>query len=181
MFCVWQDSHKSTQGWKVSFWGSVRRKFSVNNKMIDSVGNILQNKFYAYSYILLSCACRCSPICGAGVLLRCNWCRNLDAVELHTAVVGNYFCCSRPTLKRPHLAEDRAFYESRSKSRLIASALIFTISWRNFQIWRFSWMLLRATENAVSSHIWPAGRYLPIPWHTALNSIHKLPRKRISQ
>jgi len=55
-------------------------------------------------------------------------------------------------------------YESRSKTRFIASALIFTIrSWRNFQIWRFSWILLRATENAVSGQIWPAGRYLPTP------------------
>ena len=24
-------------------------------------------------------------------------------------------------------------------------------------------MLLRATENAVAGHIWPAGRYLPTP------------------
>jgi len=93
-----------------------------------------KNPSDAHGYTLLSRIRRSTPICGAGVLLRCNWCRNLDAVELHTAVVGNYFCCSRPTLKRPHLAEDRAFYESRSKSRLIASALIFTISWRNFQI-----------------------------------------------
>jgi len=29
MFPLWQDSHKSTQGWKVSFWRSDRRKFSV--------------------------------------------------------------------------------------------------------------------------------------------------------
>ena len=33
----------------------------------------------------------------------------------------------------------------------------------NFQIWRFFWMLLRAIENAVAGHIWPAGRYLPTP------------------
>jgi len=26
---LWQDSHKSTQGWKVSFRGSIRGKFSV--------------------------------------------------------------------------------------------------------------------------------------------------------
>jgi len=54
-------------------------------------------------------------------------------------------------------------YESRSKTRFIASALIFTISWKNFQISRFSWIFLRATENAVSGHIWPEGRYLPTP------------------
>jgi len=49
--------------------------------MNDFVGNILQNKFYAYGYILLSCTRRCTPICGTGMLLRCNWCRNLDAVN----------------------------------------------------------------------------------------------------
>ena len=51
---MWEDGHKSTQGWKVSFWGSVRGKYSVNNKMNECVENILQNKFYAYCYILLS-------------------------------------------------------------------------------------------------------------------------------
>ena len=51
---VRQDSHKSTQGWKVSFWGSVRGKFSLNIKMNDFVGNILQNPFCACCYILLS-------------------------------------------------------------------------------------------------------------------------------
>jgi len=81
----------------------------VNNIVNDLVGNILQNKFYACCYILLSRTCRCTPICGAGMLLRCNWCRNLDAVKLHTAGVGNYFCCSVATLRRPHLAEGRAF------------------------------------------------------------------------
>jgi len=60
----------------------------VNNKINEFVGNILQNKFYIYGYILLSCTRRCTPICGAGMLLRCNWCRNLDAVKLHTAGVG---------------------------------------------------------------------------------------------
>jgi len=74
----------------------------------DFVGNILQNKFYAYCYILLSRTRRCTPICGAAMLLRCNWCRNLDAVKLHTAGVGNYFC-SGVTLRRPHLAEGCAF------------------------------------------------------------------------
>ena len=54
----------------------------MNNKMNDFVGNILQNKFYAYGYILLSRTRRCTLICGAGIRLICNWCRNLDAVEL---------------------------------------------------------------------------------------------------
>jgi len=26
VFRLWQDSHKSMQGWKVSFWGSGKRK-----------------------------------------------------------------------------------------------------------------------------------------------------------
>jgi len=55
----------------------------VNNKMNDFVGNILQNKFYACCYILVSGTCpirRYTPICGAAMLLRCNWCRNLAAV-----------------------------------------------------------------------------------------------------
>ena len=50
---------------------------------------------------------------------------------------------------------------------------MFTMrSWRKIQIWGFSWMLLRATENAVAGHIWPAGRYLPTPdlW-SRLNTI----------
>ena len=51
---------------------------------------------------------------------------------------------------------------SRSKSRFLATAPIFTMrSWRKFQILRFTWMLLRATENVVAGHIWPAVRYLP--------------------
>jgi len=66
--------------------------------MNDFVGNILRNKFYAYGYNLLSRTRRCTPICDAGMLLRCNWFRNLDAVKLHTAGVGNYFCCSGTTL-----------------------------------------------------------------------------------
>ena len=89
MFRVWQDSHKSSQGWKVSFWESLRGKSSVNNKMNDFVGNILQNKFYACCCILLSGTRRCTPICGAAVLLRCNWRRNLAAVNciLHWMVL----------------------------------------------------------------------------------------------
>jgi len=52
--------------------------------MNDFVGDILQNKFYAYCYILLSGTRpkrRCTAICGAAMLLRCNWCRNLAAVN----------------------------------------------------------------------------------------------------
>ena len=37
--------------------------------MNDFVGNILQNKFYAYCYILLSRTRRCTPICGASIYL----------------------------------------------------------------------------------------------------------------
>jgi len=49
--------------------------------MNDFVGNILQKRFNAYFYILLSRTCRCTSICGAAVLLRCNWCRKLAAVN----------------------------------------------------------------------------------------------------
>jgi len=77
--------------------------------MNDFVGNILQNKFYAYCYIFLSRTRRCTHICGADMLLGCNWCRNLDAVKLHTAGVGSYFWCSGATVRRPHLAEGHAF------------------------------------------------------------------------
>jgi len=57
--------------------------------MNDFVGNILQNTFYAYRFILLSRTRRCTPICSAVVLLRCNLCRNLDAVNciLHWIVL----------------------------------------------------------------------------------------------
>jgi len=42
--------------------------------MNDFVGNILENKLYAHCYILLSGTRRYTPICGAAMLLRCNWC-----------------------------------------------------------------------------------------------------------
>ena len=74
----------------------------MNNKMNDFVGNILQNKLYAYGCILLSRTRRCTSICGAGMtgaetsmLLKCRG--------------GQLFCCSGATLRRPHLAEGRAF------------------------------------------------------------------------
>jgi len=57
--------------------------------MNDFVGNILPNTFYACCYILPLCERpkrRSPPICGAAMLLRCNWCRNLSAVKLHTAL-----------------------------------------------------------------------------------------------
>jgi len=52
--------------------------------MNDFVGNILQNTFYACCYILLS-----GTRPGTAMPLRCNWCRNFDAVKLHTAGVDN--------------------------------------------------------------------------------------------
>jgi len=84
--------HKSTQGWKVSFWESVRRKFSVNSKMNNFVGKILQNKYYDCCYTLLSGTRPkrgYTPICGTATLLRWNWCRNLAAVNciLHWIVL----------------------------------------------------------------------------------------------
>jgi len=70
----------------------------MNSEMNDFVGNILRNKFYTYGYNLLSRTRRCTPICGAGMLLRCKWCRKVYAGKLHTAGVGNYFWCSGATL-----------------------------------------------------------------------------------
>ena len=57
--------------------------------MNDLVGSILQNKFYAYCYILLSSTRRCTPICGPAMLLTCNRCRSLAAVNcrLHWIVL----------------------------------------------------------------------------------------------
>jgi len=74
----------SMQGWEGSVWGSVRGKFIVNIKMNDFVWNMLQNMFYVCCYILLSRTRpkrRCAPICDAAILLWCNWCRNLTAIN----------------------------------------------------------------------------------------------------
>jgi len=49
--------------------------------MNDFVRNILQYKFCTYYYILLWSTSRCTPICGATMLFRCHWCRNLAAVN----------------------------------------------------------------------------------------------------
>jgi len=68
----------------------------MNSEMNDFVRNILRNKFYAYGYNLLSRTRLCTPICGAGMLLRCNWCRNLDAVKLHTAGWAIIFAAQGP-------------------------------------------------------------------------------------
>jgi len=53
----------------------------VNSEINNFVGNILQNQFHTCCYILLSRTRRCTLICGAAMLLTCNWCRNLDAVN----------------------------------------------------------------------------------------------------
>jgi len=62
---------------------------------------------------------------------------------------------------------------SKSWFKLVsAPALTFTVMcWRIFQIWRFSWMLPRATENAVADHMWPEDRYLPtLCWKISLQA-----------
>jgi len=57
----------------------------VNIKMNDFVGNILQNKSYACCYISLSVhALNADTHLSAALLcyvFRCNWCRNLAAVN----------------------------------------------------------------------------------------------------
>jgi len=79
--------------------------------MNDFVGNILQNKFYAYRYILLSGTLRCTPVCGVAMLLRCNWYRNLAAVDctlhwivltLSTLHTGNSSCITLLWLHNNH-------------------------------------------------------------------------------
>jgi len=45
LFRLWQDSHKSTKGWKVSFWGSIRGKFSANIEMNDLLELFCKIKF----------------------------------------------------------------------------------------------------------------------------------------
>jgi len=76
----WESLHKLTQGLKDSFWGSVRGKFSVNDKMNDFVWNILQSKFYACCYIFLPGARHKRRYIHTYLLLsylRCHWCRSL--------------------------------------------------------------------------------------------------------
>ena len=48
-------------------------------KWTTLLGIFCKIKFYACCYILLSGTRRCTPICGAAMLLRWNWFRNLDA------------------------------------------------------------------------------------------------------
>ena len=74
---------------KSQLLGIIQKKIQCEFKMNNFVGDILQNKFYAYCYILLSGTRRCTPICGAAMLIRCNWCRSLAAVNciLHWIVL----------------------------------------------------------------------------------------------
>jgi len=93
MFRLWQDSHKSTQGWKVSFWRPVRGKFSVNIKMNNFVENILQNSFTpAVMFCYQIHAPKTDTYIHAAALLchfRCHWCRNPSEVNciLHWIVL----------------------------------------------------------------------------------------------
>jgi len=68
--------------------------------------NILQNKFYACGSIMLYHVHADAHLSAALV-------RYFDATgaetSMHTAGVGDYFCCSGATLRRPHLVEGRAF------------------------------------------------------------------------
>ena len=100
------------------------------------------------------------PICGADMLLRCNWCRNLDAVKLHTAGVGNYFWCSGATLRRPHLPDGRAFlWEQKQDSVYSLSTNIYSkLELSDFKIFLNT---SAGHWNAVSGHIWPESLYLP--------------------
>jgi len=90
VFRVWEDSHKSTQGWKVCFWGSIRGKFSVNNKMNDFLG------IFVFNITFTSAFTSCYQVHADAQLyatllcyLWCSWCRSLAAVNwiLHCIIV----------------------------------------------------------------------------------------------
>jgi len=90
----------------------------------DFVGNILQNKFYAYCYILLLRTRRCTPICSAAMLLRCNWCRSLAtlncilhwiALTLSTLHTRNSSCMTLLWLHHNH-----KMFISYHKNRLVS-------------------------------------------------------------
>ena len=92
VFRLWQDSHKSTQGWKVSFWGSVRG----NSVRILKWTNLLGIFFkMIFTPAVTSCyrvhALNADAHLPATLLcyFRCKWCRTLAAVNctLHWIVL----------------------------------------------------------------------------------------------
>jgi len=109
-----------------------------------------------------------------GMPLRCNWCRNLDTVKLHTAGVGKYFCCSGATLRRPHIAEVRAFlWEQKQVSVYSLSTNIY------YKLEKLSDLKIYLNASAgywkrcVGTHS-TRGPLFAHPWHTALNIPHPI-------
>jgi len=92
VFRLWQASHKSKQGWKVSFWGSVRGNSVWILKWTTLLGIFCKLRF---TPTLTSCcqvhALNADSHLFAALLccLRCNWCQNFAAVNciLHWIVL----------------------------------------------------------------------------------------------
>jgi len=76
----------------------------VNIKMNDFVGNILENTFYAYCYILQSGTRRCTSMCDAAMLLM-------------VPLVPKYRCCFlRTALNSTHPIHTADWYYTRNSS-----------------------------------------------------------------
>ena len=99
----WQDSHISTQGWKVRFWGSLRGNSVWILKWTNLLGIFCKLSFTpavtsCYQVHALNADARLSAtlLC----FFRCNWCRNLAAVNctLHWIVLTLFTLQMRITL-----------------------------------------------------------------------------------
>ena len=78
--------------------------------------------------------------------------------EVHYARGGQIILPWDHFQKAAFSGEDTFLWKQKQVSVKLGSAVTFTmVRWRIFQIWKFSWNLPRATENAVSGHIWPVG------------------------
>jgi len=92
VFRLWQDSHKSTQGWKVSFWGSVRGNSVWILKWTTLLGIFCKIIFTpAVTYCYQVHAPNADAHLPATLLcyFRCKWYRTLAAVNctLHWIVL----------------------------------------------------------------------------------------------
>jgi len=83
LFRLWQESYKSTQGWKVSFEVQSEENSMWIIKWTTLLGITCKINFTpaVTSCYLVYPKRRCTPICGATMLLRCKWGRNLAALN----------------------------------------------------------------------------------------------------
>jgi len=90
---LWQDSHKSTRGWKVTFWGQSEEN-SVWILKLPTLLEIFCNISFTpavtscYQLHALNVDHTYLRLCYV-MYFRCNWCRNLAAVNciLHGRVL----------------------------------------------------------------------------------------------